>query len=68
MLLIKFCLPSVRLGKKHIIAEIEAGQHGVATATVCARFGLQCVVYMGAQDKERQVLNVLRMRLLGVEV
>ncbi|XP_073152990.1 tryptophan synthase beta chain 1 [Henckelia pumila] len=57
-----------RLGKKRIIAETGAGQHGVATATVCARFGLQCVVYMGAQDMERQALNVFRMRLLGAEV
>ncbi|XP_047334439.1 tryptophan synthase beta chain 1-like [Impatiens glandulifera] len=57
-----------RLGKKRIIAETGAGQHGVATATVCARFGLQCIVYMGAQDMERQSLNVFRMRLLGAEV
>ncbi|PKI55870.1 hypothetical protein CRG98_023751 [Punica granatum] len=57
-----------RLGKKRVIAETGAGQHGVATATVCARFGLQCVVYMGAQDMERQALNVFRMRLLGAEV
>ncbi|KAK4398498.1 Tryptophan synthase beta chain 2, chloroplastic [Sesamum angolense] len=57
-----------RLGKKRIIAETGAGQHGVATATVCARFGLQCVIYMGAQDMERQSLNVFRMRLLGAEV
>ncbi|KAK4355268.1 hypothetical protein RND71_024239 [Anisodus tanguticus] len=57
-----------RLGKKHIIAETGAGQHGVATATVCARFGLECVIYMGAQDMERQALNVFRMRLLGAEV
>ncbi|KAL0362254.1 UNVERIFIED_CONTAM: Tryptophan synthase beta chain 2, chloroplastic [Sesamum calycinum] len=57
-----------RLGKKRIIAETGAGQHGVATATVCARFGLQCVIYMGAQDMERQALNVFRMRLLGAEV
>ncbi|GMY09910.1 tryptophan synthase beta chain 1-like [Fagus crenata] len=57
-----------RLGKKRIIAETGAGQHGVATATVCARFGLQCIVYMGAQDMERQALNVFRMRLLGAEV
>ncbi|VFQ58613.1 unnamed protein product [Cuscuta campestris] len=56
------------LGKKRIIAETGAGQHGVATATVCARFGLQCVIYMGAQDMERQSLNVFRMRLLGAEV
>ncbi|KAF8410703.1 hypothetical protein HHK36_003237 [Tetracentron sinense] len=57
-----------RLGKKRIIAETGAGQHGVATATVCARFGLQCIIYMGAQDMERQSLNVFRMRLLGAEV
>lgn len=57
-----------RLGKQRIIAETGAGQHGVATATVCARFGLECVIYMGAQDMERQSLNVFRMRLLGAEV
>ncbi|KAH0453646.1 hypothetical protein IEQ34_017970 [Dendrobium chrysotoxum] len=57
-----------RLGRKRIIAETGAGQHGVATATVCARFGLQCIIYMGAQDMERQSLNVFRMRLLGAEV
>ncbi|KAJ8435933.1 hypothetical protein Cgig2_013280 [Carnegiea gigantea] len=57
-----------RLGKRRIIAETGAGQHGVATATVCARFGLQCIIYMGAQDMERQALNVFRMRLLGAEV
>lgn len=57
-----------RMGKTRIIAETGAGQHGVATATVCARFGLQCIVYMGAEDMERQSLNVLRMRLLGAEV
>lgn len=57
-----------RIGKKRIIAETGAGQHGVATATVCARFGLECIVYMGAQDMERQALNVFRMRLLGAEV
>lgn len=57
-----------RLGKKRIIAETGAGQHGVATATVCARFGLECIVYMGAQDMERQSLNVFRMRLLGAKV
>ena len=56
-----------RLGKKRVIAETGAGQHGVATATVCARFGLECVVYMGALDMERQALNVFRMRLLGAE-
>ena len=57
-----------RMGKKRIIAETGAGQHGVATATVCARFGLQCVVYMGATDIERQAPNVFRMKLLGAEV
>lgn len=57
-----------RLGKKRIIAETGAGQHGVATATVAARFGMDCVVYMGAIDMERQHLNVVRMRLLGSEV
>ncbi len=57
-----------RLGKKRIIAETGAGQHGVATATVAARFGLECIVYMGAVDMERQYLNVVRMRLLGAEV
>ena len=57
-----------RVGKKRVIAETGAGQHGVATAAVCARFGLECVVYMGAQDMERQALNVFRMRLLGAEV
>ena len=57
-----------RLGKKRIIAETGAGQHGVATATVCARFGMECVVYMGAVDMERQALNVARMRIMGAEV
>lgn len=57
-----------RMGKTRIIAETGAGQHGVATATVCAYFGLPCVVYMGATDVERQALNVFRMRLLGAEV
>ena len=57
-----------RMGKTRIIAETGAGQHGVATATVCARFGLKCVVYMGATDVERQSPNVFRMRLLGAEV
>ncbi len=57
-----------RLGKKRIIAETGAGQHGVATATVCALFGLQCVVYMGAKDIERQAPNVFRMKLLGAKV
>ena len=57
-----------RMGKSRIIAETGAGQHGVATATVCARYGLQCVVYMGEEDMRRQALNVFRMRLLGAEV
>jgi tryptophan synthase beta chain len=57
-----------RMGKRRIIAETGAGQHGVATATVCARFGLDCVIYMGAEDVGRQELNVYRMRLLGAEV
>ena len=57
-----------RMGKTRIIAETGAGQHGVATATVCAKFGLKCVVYMGAHDVERQAPNVFRMRLLGAEV
>ncbi len=57
-----------RMGKKRIIAETGAGQHGVATATVCARFGLKCVVYMGAKDIERQKPNVFRMKLLGAEI
>ncbi|MFO0388969.1 MAG: tryptophan synthase subunit beta [Alphaproteobacteria bacterium] len=57
-----------RMGKKRIIAETGAGQHGVATATVCALFGLECVIYMGAKDIERQSPNVFRMKLLGAEV
>lgn len=57
-----------RMGKTRIIAETGAGQHGVATATACARFGLQCVVYMGSHDVERQAPNVFRMKLLGAEV
>jgi tryptophan synthase beta chain len=61
-------LLALRMGKKRVIAETGAGQHGVATATVCARFGLECVVYMGAEDMRRQALNVFRMRLLGAIV
>ncbi|MGR3249448.1 MAG: tryptophan synthase subunit beta [Paracoccus sp. (in: a-proteobacteria)] len=61
-------LLAIRMGKTRIIAETGAGQHGVATATVCARFGLKCIVYMGAHDVERQAPNVFRMRLLGAEV
>lgn len=57
-----------RMGKQRVIAETGAGQHGVATATVCARFGLECVIYMGVHDMERQALNVFRMRLMGAEV
>jgi tryptophan synthase beta chain len=61
-------LLAVRMGKKRIIAETGAGQHGVATATVCARFGLECIIYMGVHDMERQALNVFRMKLMGAEV
>jgi tryptophan synthase beta chain len=61
-------LLALRMGKRRIIAETGAGQHGVATATVCARFGLECVVYMGAEDVQRQRLNVYRMELLGATV
>ena len=61
-------LLAVRLGKRRIVAETGAGQHGVATATVCARFGLECVVYMGSEDMRRQAPNVERMGLLGAEV
>ena len=61
-------LLAVRLGKRRIVAETGAGQHGVATATVCARFGLECVVYMGSEDMRRQAPNVERMRLLGAEM
>ncbi len=61
-------LLAMRMGKRRIIAETGAGQHGVATATVCALFGLDCVVYMGEEDVRRQALNVFRMRLLGAEV
>ena len=61
-------LLALRMGKKRIIAETGAGQHGVATATVCARFGLECVIYMGQEDMRRQALNVFRMKLLGAKV
>lgn len=61
-------LLALRMGKKRIIAETGAGQHGVATAAVCAKFGLECIIYMGAVDMERQALNVFRMRLMGAEV
>ena len=57
-----------RMGKRRIIAETGAGQHGVATATVCALFGLECIIYMGVQDIQRQSLNVFRMKLMGAEV
>ena len=61
-------LLAIRMGKNRIIAETGAGQHGVATATVCARFGMRCVIYMGEEDIKRQSLNVFRMKLLGAEV
>lgn len=61
-------LLALRMGKRRIIAETGAGQHGVATAAVCAKFGLECVVYMGSVDMKRQALNVFRMELLGAEV
>jgi len=61
-------LLALRMGKRRVIAETGAGQHGVATATVCARFGLECLVYMGTEDMQRQALNVYRMQLLGAEV
>ena len=61
-------LLAVRMGKSRVIAETGAGQHGVATASAAARFGLECVIYMGAVDMERQALNVIRMRLLGAKV
>lgn len=57
-----------RMGKRRVIAETGAGQHGVATATICARFGMECVVYMGAEDVRRQAANVYRMKLLGATV
>src|SRR5574338_364800 len=57
-----------RMGKPRVIAETGAGQHGVATATICARFGLECVIYMGSEDVKRQVQNVYRMGLLGAKV
>ena len=62
------CLLAQRMGKGRVIAETGAGQHGVATATVCAMLGMQCIVYMGVEDTVRQALNVYRMRLLGAEV
>ena len=57
-----------KMGKSRIIAETGAGQHGIATAAVCAHFGMECVIYMGAEDMRRQALNVFRMRLSGAEV
>jgi tryptophan synthase len=57
-----------RIGKTRIIAETGAGQHGVATATVCARFGMECVIYMGSEDVRRQALNVFRIEMLGAKV
>lgn len=57
-----------RIGKKRIIAETGAGQHGVATATVCAKFGMECIIYMGAEDVRRQGLNVFRIKMLGAQV
>jgi tryptophan synthase len=57
-----------RIGKKRIIAETGAGQHGVATATVCARFGMECIIYMGSEDVRRQALNVFRIQMLGAKV
>src|SRR6202162_686012 len=69
---INHCLGQIllarRMGKKRIVAETGAGQHGVATATVCALFGIECVVYMGEEDMRRQRLNVFRMRMLGATV
>lgn len=62
------CLLAQRMGKKRIIAETGAGQHGVATATICALLGLECIVYMGEEDTQRQELNVFRMKLLGAKV
>jgi len=62
------CLIARRLGKTEIIAETGAGQHGVATATVCAKFGMKCTIYMGAEDVRRQALNVFRIKLLGAQV
>lgn len=61
-------LLAIKMGKKHIIAETGAGQHGVATASVCAKFGLRCTIFMGAKDVERQEVNVFKMKLLGASV
>ena len=61
-------LLAIKMGKKHIIAETGAGQHGVATASVCAKFGIKCTVFMGAKDVSREEMNVFRMKLLGAEV
>ena len=57
-----------RIGKTRVIAETGAGQHGVATATVCAKLGMECVIYMGAEDARRQALNVFRIEMLGAKV
>lgn len=57
-----------RIGKNRIIAETGAGQHGVATATVCAKFGMECIIYMGVEDVRRQALNVFRIQMLGAKV
>ncbi|HOQ89305.1 MAG TPA: pyridoxal-phosphate dependent enzyme, partial [Candidatus Hydrogenedentes bacterium] len=62
------CMLARRMGKTRIIAETGAGQHGVATATICARYGLECIVYMGSEDVKRQSPNVYRMKLLGATV
>ena len=59
---------TLRMGKKKVVAETGAGQHGVATATVCALLGLECIMFMGEEDIRRQQLNVFRMELLGAEV
>ncbi len=68
LIVVSQILLAKRLGKKRIIAETGAGQHGVATATVCARFGMECVIYMGAEDVRRQELNVFRIQMLGGKV
>lgn len=62
------CLLAKRMGKKRVIAETGAGQHGIATATACAKFGLECVVFMGASDVEKQALNVFKIKLHGASV
>lgn len=62
------CLLAKRMGKTRVIAETGAGQHGIATATACAKFGLECVVFMGASDVEKQALNVFKIKLHGASV